>query len=365
MAQVTVEFVKKFLTEEILHGPLAESVPAEPLSLFLDQYLSDSFQEGVLPLEALFVWLEREQGASAGTVQLVFERLKAKARKRGIVLLLPGEQAPAAPAEGDQTPAAEPLESPAAPAVPTFRAEDIILVNDRAAFVGMDLNGREKSLLIFLDGVRTLDQASARTKMPVEEIGEFLQKYWSMGKFQLVNPPTPPPGAEAAAAPSPVETVYSDDLPPKYERKAPPPSAKKSTPAKPVLVRTAAVPSAPVSGAQKAVVVAVLVGLLLSASYAVYYVIKARNSDIHLKTLNVAEYSAILPLTNAQQTGKVFIGTMDLGRWNQMSRDQKREGCAKLYQTLKVKSVAQIQIRASTGEMLALVYDENRISFVR
>jgi hypothetical protein len=191
MAQATLEMVKKFLTDEILRGPFTEVVSAEPLRLFLEQYLSSSFKDDVVPLEGLGAWLENERGASAGTVQLFFERIQAKGAKRGIALLLPGQKDPPAPV----------AQASAGPAMPKFKADDIIHLTDRSVFVGVNLSGREKSLLIFLDGVRTLAQVSVPTKMSVEEIGEFLQKYWSLGKFQLMNPAPAPADARSPRRP--------------------------------------------------------------------------------------------------------------------------------------------------------------------
>ena len=371
MAKVAPDLVKRFLTEEILNGPLAEFISAEPLRLYLEQYLMVFFKEGVLHLEGLITWLESEHGASAGTVQLFFERLQAKGQRQGIVLLLPGQKAPSAPiaqAGAGPAPPAEPSEGAKVPASLKFKADDIIRLSDRSAFVGMGLSGREKSLLIFLDGVRTLAQASVPTKMSLEEIGEFLQKYWSLGKFQWMNP-TPAPADAAPAAPvtlADIEYPLLDELPHKYERKAIPTEKKgKAAPAKAKPFGRVAAPVAAASGRQKAVAVAVLVAMLLTGAWAVHFVIKTRASHVKINHLNAADYASILPLTNAEQMGQVFIGTLDAGRWSRLSRGEKLDACAKLYKTLKGASVTQIQLRASGGEILVLIYNENRISFLR
>jgi hypothetical protein len=367
MATITAETVKKFLTEEMLNGPLAELVPAETLRLFLEQYVSGLFRDNLLPLQDLGAWLEGEHGAPGVTVQLFFERLQMKGQRRGILLLLPGQKTPPA----SLAPAGKGLAQPAEARGPagTLQPEDIVKLTDRSVFVGMDLSGREKSLLIFLDGVRTLAQASVPTKMSVEEIGQFLKKYWSLGKFQMANPPATSAGsaagASAAAPPAAFESTFSDGQQVKYERKGSP-TAKKTAPgkAKPAFKTTAA--SAPVTTTKKAVAAVILAVMVLCAAWAIFVVLKMiSHSHVEVHQLNAADYGAILPLSKAEQAGTAFIGTLDPGQWSKFSREQKREACEKLFHQVRSEAVSQLQLKATSGEFLALVYDEKHITILR
>jgi hypothetical protein len=349
MPNVSPEIIKKFLTTEIVNGPLAEFISAEPLSLYLDQYLTEFCRENILPLEALGAWLETEHQASAGTVQLVFERLQAKAQKRGMVLLLPGQTPP----------------TDAAAACPSLKPEDLIRVKDRNTFVSQQLDSREKTLLIFLDGQHTLDQLSARTKMSVEEIAQFLQKHWGLGQFQLATADASAP-AGAAPPPSSPEYPLPDEFTPlKYGRK-PSPAAKKAGPVPAKPAPTAAVSSGLASTRQKAIAGVVLLVMVVCAVWAVSFVLKMRShQSVEVRQLQPADYAAILPLSAAVQAGQAFVGTLDQGRWNRLTREQKLDACQKLYLQVKSEDILQVQLRANSGEFLALVSKENHISILR
>jgi len=395
MPETTPDAVKKFLLDEILLSPLAEFLPAEPFRLFLDQYAGIFFKDNELPLEELGKWMESEYSAPQGTIRLIFERLQAKGKKQGINLLLPGQKPTAAPAEVP-APTPSPAPRPAAPAVesaPTppsapppaspkeaaatpppapasrFKPEQVILLNDRPALYQLPLSNKEKSLLIFFDGRHSLAQVSARTKMPAEDLGEFLEKYWDSGKFQIV---TSGPGrglSESAppASPQPAlqESYFpSDEIMPTYERKRPPPGQKASSVKTKSPDKTAAGPS--LSSKEKLLMAAIGLVLVVAVGFSIYYVrsmVKGESIEIH--TLNPADYAAILPLVKAEQTGKVFLGTVEMGKWGQLSREEKVNLCGKLFSQVKSATIVQVQLRAPSGEYLALVHREDRVSILR
>jgi len=79
MPRVTPEVVKKFLTEEILNGPLAEVAPAETLRLFLEQYVSGRFQDNFLPLEDLGRWNRLTKAEKLDACQKLYSQVKSDA----------------------------------------------------------------------------------------------------------------------------------------------------------------------------------------------------------------------------------------------------------------------------------------------
>jgi hypothetical protein len=246
-----------------------------------------------------------------------------------------------------QTP---PTAAAAAAACPSLNPEDLIRVKDRNAFVGKKLDSREKTLLIFLDGKHTLDQLSARTKLSVEEIAQFLQKYWDLGQFQLATP------AEAAAA----EAV------PRRHRRKQSAAAKKAGPVPAKWAPTAAVSSKLASTRQKVTAVVLFLVMVVCAAWAVSFVLKMRSyQSVEVRQLQPADYAAILPLSEAVQAGQAFVGTLDQGRWNQLTREQKLDACRKLYLQVKSEDILQVQLRAESGEFLALVSKENHITLIR
>lgn len=339
MVKPETDELELFLARELPKGPLAEYLSAELLTAYLKTYLETHYDGVELSLEAMGEWLETEQKAPAGTVQLIFEQLQKKGAKKNLFLRLPGQE-----------PGSVVATLGAAAAGQELTGQTVVQIANRTAANQLVQDKQEKKLLIFLDGVRPLAQVAEKTQVPLNYILAFLKRNWAGGAFKIVS--VAPTTADADWAAIQKMAAQADRLPqrPGGTGPAKPGQAVKDPAAK------------------KKKMIAVVVGVLLLASMAFLgnFLIKMTGKQAEYFDLNPADYHAALPLTKAQKTNtEVFIGEMAAAEWNRLSREEKLERCATLYDLIQKQQLKQAFVRSQTGAYLAMVQSQEQITLMQ